>query len=228
MSFEVTELLNRLGLSNHQQRFANNSFDSLECLYGITEHDFEALDIERGDRRTLQQELRRREAQDGSGDLAASSNNSLWHGTPGEVSAVSVMTCLLQLSAIWNSNLQVALRSFNAKETMHGSLADGSEDWGYLINTSDSFSPTIMLHKKRPSITPYPPLDFDRHATHTEQGRSQSNGNSTGGYLIGRHMESGQLGRPSPLANRRMLIISDIIVDKPSHFKSPLRHLLDQ
>jgi hypothetical protein len=61
----------------------------LECLYGITEHDFEALGIEHGDRRTLQQELRGREAQDGSEDLAASPTNSLWHGSPGEASAVA-------------------------------------------------------------------------------------------------------------------------------------------
>jgi hypothetical protein len=193
MSFEVMELLNRLGLSHHQRRLADNGFDTFESLYGITEHDFEALDIDRGDRRTLQQELRRREAQGGSLDLPASSTNSLWHGTPGEASAV-----------VSNDESAVALESASRSEVcqrqrnMRGSLAERShsEDWGYLINTSDSFSPTIMLHKKRPSITPYPLLNLDRHATHTEQGPSQSNGNGTGGYLIGRHIENGQLGRP--------------------------------
>jgi hypothetical protein len=40
------------------------------------------------------------------------------------------------------------------------------------------------------------PSNFDRHATYTEQERSQSNGYSAGGYLIGRHLESGQLYRP--------------------------------
>jgi hypothetical protein len=198
MSAEVTELLNRLGLSRYQQRLADTGFDSLECLYGITEHDFEALDIERGDRRTLQQELRRREAQGGSGDRSASSTNSLWHGIPGEVSAV--VSNDESAGAPSHPGLGSTRRAevFQPERHMHGSLPEGpySEEWGFLINRSDSLSPTIMLHKKRPSITPYPPLNFDRHATYTRQGRIQSNGNGTGGYLIGRHMESGQLGRP--------------------------------
>jgi hypothetical protein len=193
MSFEVTELLDQLGLSHYQQRLADNGFDSLECLYDITEHDFEALDIERGDRRTLQQELRRREAQDGSGDLAASSINSLWHGTPGEASAI--VSNDESAGALSHSELESASRSelFQCQRNMHGSLVEGphSEHWGYLINTSDSFSPTMILHKKRPSITPYLPSNFDRHATYTEQERSQSNGNDIGGYLIGRHLDSG-------------------------------------
>ncbi|KAH6700626.1 hypothetical protein BKA61DRAFT_705583 [Leptodontidium sp. MPI-SDFR-AT-0119] len=82
MSSDVTQLLNRIGLSLYQERLADNGFDSLECLYGITEHDLETLNIERGDRRTLQQELRRREAQNSSRDLADSSASLLSNITP--------------------------------------------------------------------------------------------------------------------------------------------------
>jgi hypothetical protein len=202
MSSDVTQLLNRLGLSHYQERLADNGFDSLECLYGITEHDFETLDIERGDRRRLQQELRRREAQNSSRDLAASSANSISHGTPGTEAPATIS----------NDESAVALRHpelkptrcselFQRQRTMHDSLIEGlhPEAWGYLINPSDSFTPTIILHKKRPSIIPCPPSNVDRHATDTEQGRSQSNG-STGGHLIGRHPESGQLCRARRIA----------------------------
>lgn len=115
MSFEVTELLNRLGLSHHQQRLADNGFDSLECLYGITEHDFEALGIEHRDRRTLQQELRGREAQDGSEGLAASPTNSLSMALLAKHLPLPVITSLLELSTIRNSNLRAALESSNAR-----------------------------------------------------------------------------------------------------------------
>jgi hypothetical protein len=135
MSFEVTKLLNRLGLSHHQQRLADNGFDSLECLYGITEHDLEALGIERGDRRTLQQELRGREAQDGSEDQAASPTNSLWYGSSGEASTVA--SSHESAGALNHPELESASRSrlFQRQRNMHSYLVKGlhSDNWGYLI-----------------------------------------------------------------------------------------------
>jgi hypothetical protein len=76
-----------------------------------------------------------------------------------------------------------------------------SKAWVYLANSSDSFSPPIMLRKKRPSITPSPLSNFDRDAIYTGQERSQRNGNGAGGYLMGRYPESGQLRRPHALPN---------------------------
>src|SRR5882757_5823758 len=126
MSSEVTQLLDRLGLSHYQQRLADNGFDSLECLYAITDHDFETLDIERGDRRTLQQELQRREAQDGSGDLAPSSTNSLWHGTPG-TEASAVVSNDQSAGALSHPELEPTRRSelSQLQRTMHDSLIEG-------------------------------------------------------------------------------------------------------
>ncbi|RDL36044.1 uncharacterized protein BP5553_06656 [Venustampulla echinocandica] len=120
MAFDISQLLNRLGLSHCQQRLAENGFDSLECLYGITENDFETLDIERGDRRTLQQELRRREAQNSSRGLAALSAHSLWHGTPGTKASAMVS----------NDESAVALRHPELEPTRRSEPAA----WGYLIN----------------------------------------------------------------------------------------------
>ncbi|KAH6704350.1 serine/threonine-protein kinase Chk2 [Leptodontidium sp. MPI-SDFR-AT-0119] len=174
MAFDISQLLDRLGLSHYQQRLADNGFDSLECLYGITEHDFETLDIECGDRRTLQQELRKREAQNTSRETSAT---------------------------VSNDKSAVALRHPELEPTRRSE----PEAWGYLTNPSDSFSPTILLHKKRPSVTPSPPSNIDRHATDTEQGRSQNNG-STGGYLIGRHLESDIIVVMPSISNRHCVI----------------------
>jgi hypothetical protein len=88
-SLEVTQLLDRLGLSHYQQRLVDNGFDSLECLYGITEHDFKALDFDPGDKRKLQLEMRRLGAQDSDGDLV-STTNSLWHGTLGTEASTTI------------------------------------------------------------------------------------------------------------------------------------------
>jgi len=126
MAFDISQLLDRLGLSQYQQRLADNGFDSLECLYGITEHDFETLDIEYGDRRTLQQELERHKEQNSSREASAT---------------------------VSNDESAVALRRPELEPTRRSE----PEAWGYLTNPSDSFSPTIMLHKKRPSVPPSPP-----------------------------------------------------------------------
>ncbi|KAL5331221.1 hypothetical protein ACEPPN_000750 [Leptodophora sp. 'Broadleaf-Isolate-01'] len=189
MSSDVTQLLNRLRLSHYQERLADNGFESLECLYGITEHDFEALDIEHGDRRTLQQELRKREAQHCSRDLAASSANSLSHATPGTEASATVSNGDSAV-ALRHPKLEPTRRSelFQRQRTMYDSLIEGlhPEAWGYLINPSDSFTPTIILHKKQPSITLCPPSNVDRHATNSEQRQSQSSGSAggTGGMAV--------------------------------------------
>ncbi|KAH6714509.1 SMAD/FHA domain-containing protein [Leptodontidium sp. MPI-SDFR-AT-0119] len=196
MSSDVTQLLNRLRLSHYQERLADNGFESLECLYGITEHDFEALDIEHGDRRTLQQELRKREAQHCSRDLAASSANSLSHATPGTEASATVSNGDSAV-ALRHPKLEPTRRSelFQRQRTMYDSLIEGlhPEAWGYLINPSDSFTPTIILHKKQPSITLCPPSN------------SQSSG-SAGGYLIGRHLESDIIVVISSISNRHCVI----------------------
>lgn len=150
MSSEVTQLLDRLGLSQYQQLLADNGFESLECLYGITEHDFETLDIGRGDRRTLQQEMRRCGAQDGSGDLVASWTNSLWRGTPDTETSAAVSNGEFA-RALSHPELESAIRSevFQRQRTMHGSLIEGlySEAWGYL---------TASVHRSRSTRSGHP------------------------------------------------------------------------
>lgn len=147
---EVTQLLDRFGLSQYHQLLADNGFDSLGCLYPITEHGFGNLDAERGDRRKLQQEMRRCGAHDSSGDLVASWTNSPWRGTLDTETSAAVSNGEFG-RALSHPELESAIRSevFRRQRNMHGFPIEGlcSEAWGYL---------TASVHRLRSTRSGHP------------------------------------------------------------------------